>query len=365
MGKLSAALIADLTASIPSDVVISAHQHWLPNLGTEMAGRKDTKDQDPGGWTTTIRESRVAVDSGTASIARASPRAEADPPVEAAKSAPAAVAAKPAAAAPDAPPRAKAADQTDDLLFPTEEELRASKAGAKDVKPAAQPQSADAAPSADANPQAGVPANSDAAVAQPQTRSAPAVSIESSVEPENWAEYGGWYRQDYAIFYRPTGHKDKLIYSWLTLTGPQAPKGDKSPAAAVFESLTGKDAQGSCTKCHSVDDVQGKGRMVNFSPLSADNRKGRFTQFIHEPHLSVVESRGCLTCHELEKGRPYLKSYEQGNPHNFASNFGAVKKELCQTCHTSTMVRQDCLTCHKYHVDGVTTPIMDTKIPTE
>ena len=41
------------------------------------------------------------------------------------------------------------------------------------------------------------------------------ITIESDVDPESWAEYGGWYRQDYAIFYRPTGHKDKFIYSWL------------------------------------------------------------------------------------------------------------------------------------------------------
>ena len=57
------------------------------------------------------------------------------------------------------------------------------------------------------------------------------ISIESDVDPESWAEYGGWYRQDYAIFYRPTGHPGKFIYSWLFLTGPQAPKGDTSPAA--------------------------------------------------------------------------------------------------------------------------------------
>ncbi len=39
--KLSANLVADLTASIPRDVVISAQQQWLPNLGTEMANRQD------------------------------------------------------------------------------------------------------------------------------------------------------------------------------------------------------------------------------------------------------------------------------------------------------------------------------------
>jgi hypothetical protein len=288
----------------------------------------------------------------------------------------------------DAQPQGNATDQKDDLLFPTEEELRAIKAGSGGNVKAAQPEEAagksDAGNArsddnaADADAPSGAPAGSDTAAARPQTRGAPVISIKSDVDPESWAEYGGWYQQDHAIFYRPTGHKDKFIYSWLFLTGPQAPKGDKGPAAAVFDVLTGKDAQGSCTKCHSVDDIQGKARLVNFSPPSVANKNGRFTNFIHEPHfgllenrvslenrVGILENRGCLTCHTLEKGRPYLKSYEQGNPQNFVSNFGEVNKELCQTCHTSSMARQDCLTCHKYHVNGVVTPIISTKLPTQ
>ena len=115
----------------------------------------------------------------------------------------------------DEQPRDKATDQTDDLLSPKEDELRAIKAAEK----AAQPEG----PAGDA------PADSDTTAAEPQTGAAPVISIESDVDPESWAEYGGWYRQDYAILYRPTGHKDKFIYSWLFLTGPQAPKGDASP----------------------------------------------------------------------------------------------------------------------------------------
>lgn len=381
MGKLSASLIADLTASLPSDVVIGAHQQWLPNLGAEMAGRMEARAPEQGGWTTTIKESRVAVDSGTASITgsgrreAAEPRTEVessdkaatDPPDRAARKAePASAKPSKETAAADAPPRAKAADQTDDLLFPTPEELRATKSGAKDTAKEAAPRSADAAPDhgQPTAPPAAAPTRADTA-AKPQTLAAPVISIKSDVDPENWAEYGGWYRQDYAIFYRPTGHKDKLIYSWLSLIGPKAPKGTKSPAAAVFDALASKEAQGSCTKCHSVDDLGGKGRVVNFTPASVESKQGRFTQFVHEPHLSVMDNRGCLTCHSLEKGRPYLKTYEKGNPQSFVSNFGAVKKDLCQTCHTSSMARQDCLTCHKYHVEGATTPMMDTKNPIE
>ncbi len=305
----------------------------------------------------------------TAESERAPTPVAAEPEAAAQKAEP--TSAKPGREAPaaDAPPRAKAADQSDDLLFPTAEELRASKSGARETTRAAPPRPAAAPPEAEANPPAGAPvaapARAEPAVGRPRAAAAPVLSIKSDVDPESWAEYGGWYRQDYAIFYRPTGHKDKLIYSWLYLTGPQAPKGSKSPAAAVFNVLTSKDAQGSCTKCHSIDDLKGKGRMVNFTPPSGESKQGRFTNFIHEPHLSIVDNRGCLTCHDLEKGRAYLKSFEQGNPHAFVSNFGAVKKDVCQACHTSTMARQDCLTCHKYHVDGVTTPVMDTRNPME
>ena len=54
--KLSATLVADLTASIPRDVVISAQQQWLPNLATEMANGPDTSDQEQSGWSTAITD---------------------------------------------------------------------------------------------------------------------------------------------------------------------------------------------------------------------------------------------------------------------------------------------------------------------
>ncbi len=381
-GKLSATLISDLTASIPRDVVISAHQQWLPNLGREMANRPATSDQERSGWITATTKSKLAFGNEAASNAEPDRPAQANQQTET-RSTPGSVAAKPEAAArksnadntkpgnetpsADELPRAKAADQTDDLLSPTEDELRAIKGGIKDAKKPAQPERAagktDAANSKPDNASADAPSKADANAHPPQTRAAVVSSIQSDVDPESWAAYGGWYRQDYAIFYRPAGHKDKFIYSWLVLTGLQAPKGDTSPAAAVFDFLTSKDAQGSCTKCHSVDDRQGSGRAVNFSSPSVESKQGRFTNFIHEPHFGVLQNRGCLTCHELEKGAAYLKSYEQGNPQSFVSNFGAVKKDLCQTCHASNMARQDCLLCHKYHVNGVNTPIINTEIP--
>jgi hypothetical protein len=502
--KLSAGLVADLTASIPRDVVRSAHQEWLPNLATEMANRQGKDGQERGGWgaitTGSTGSSPPGVAPGTnaregaageADTAKAEPDTETSPSASGARSggsdssgepddpdsgqsdsAAGAQAAERKAASKvklDPPPcmmsffgqclmsktpendgaaetgaanatasdgkktpsavelpgmmragaagsgkvaEPKAAGQTDDLLSPTEEELRAMKASNPNAGGAASPEAATGASQPDA---AAPPA---VAAAEPRPAAVPVISIASDIDPESWADYGGWYRQDFAIYYRPTGHKDKLIYSWLFLTGPQAPKGDKSPAAAVFDYLTSKDAQGSCTKCHSVDGIPGKGRLVNFSPASAAIKRGRFTSFLHEPHFRITEERGCLTCHNLDKDRPggaaqtlapagapsdgaepvegastaspaakdpaaapsdpaavdkddakavspYLESYRQSNPRSFVSNFGEVKKDLCQSCHTSSMARQDCLLCHKYHVNGVATPITGTKIPAQ
>lgn len=404
-GKLSASLVADLTASIPRDVVVGAQQQWLPNLAKEVTGGPVTTDpqpvvnehEQPKSSTTTTEEPSAPdvpqppaetgekeVTSEKDGTSKEASKTKYDPPAcvmrvfgqclmsagqenkpedpDPAKSDEGKE--RHSAGSLPEPMRAglndvgaagnsqagseKATNQSDDLLRPTEEELREMKSRSKDGARATQSRE--------------VPSQPENASA-PQTKTAPVISTESNVDPESWAEYGGWYRQDYAIFYRPVGHKDKFIYSWLALTGPEAPRGDRSPAAAVFDFLTSKDAQGSCTKCHSVDDIQGKGRAVNFSPPSAEAKLGRFTNFIHEPHFGVTPNRGCLACHSLEKNRPYLKSYEQSNPHNFTSNFGAVSKDLCQTCHATNKVRQDCLTCHKYHVNGVISPIMNTKIP--
>ncbi|MCC7252603.1 hypothetical protein [Hyphomicrobium sp.] len=442
--KLAPGLVADLTASIPRDVVISAHKQWLPNLAKEIANGpiagdpqqviseqehddgpssatadsdlsvSDSSEEpsDPDALETALTPDAEASDSDAAGAVKRDPppcivhlfgqclmfkdqpaspaqpegaagQTGKGPPSASALPEPmragledAGPAAEPDAAAgrtiaakttpdvgqntpsADDTPQAKAGDQSDDLLFPTEEELRAMKGRGKGTGKAAAPEGGGPAPP---DPEAG----SSTPGERLQPTPAPVIAIQSDVDPESWAEYGGWYTQDHAIFYRPTGHKDKFIYAWLFLTGPQAPKGGTSPAAAVFDFLTSKDAQGSCTKCHSVDDIDGKGRVVNFSPTSVESRQGRFTTFIHEPHFGLMEDRGCLTCHNLEKGRPYLTSYEHGKPQNFVSSFSAVKEDLCQSCHTAGMARQDCLLCHQYHVNGVNTPIMKTRLPTQ
>ena len=112
-----------------------------------------------------------------------------------------------------------ATDQFDDLLFPTE----AEKAG--------QTEAADAASKAEGTAQLDKLLSSNTATTTPQLPVAPVTGIESDVDPETWAEYGGWYRQDYTIYYRPTGHKDKFIQSWFDSDRTASAKGRHEPGS--------------------------------------------------------------------------------------------------------------------------------------
>ena len=393
--KLSAGLVADLTANIPRDVIIGAQQEWLPGLATEMGGGPASQRDEavsseetapppanPAGEDATVasgpespapdESDATAASSETAETAAPPRKAKRDPPpclvnvlgsclVYKDESTTASAEQRTEPGAPSTnlqppPMQLGAADRNDELLFPSPEEQKEIEAHNK--------RSGKAAP----RPAATGPATPSSVTGTPTVQTPRAkqdlvIAIESDVDPESWADFGGWYRQDHTIFYRPTGHKDKLLYSWLFLTGPQARADSKSPASAVFASLTGKDSQGACTKCHSVDDLPDRGRAVNFAPLKSAMKQGRFTRFRHEPHFGVMENRGCLACHNLEKGRPYFKSYEHGDPKRFASEFGTIKKDLCQSCHTASKARQDCQLCHTYHVNGVETPVMTTKLP--
>ncbi|GBF26702.1 hypothetical protein MnTg02_01743 [bacterium MnTg02] len=188
-------------------------------------------------------------------------------------------------------------------------------------------------------------------------------SATSGIDAETWAEFGGWYRQDFSILYKPTGHADGFLRAWLDFTGRLFEKAETNLASPVFNLLTAKDAQGQCTKCHSVDSGSGGSRKINWKPSSISTRASRFTSFAHEPHFGLLGEKGCLTCHDVSAAAGYQDTYKAHDPNIFVSNFKPVEQKRCATCHGKNVAREDCLLCHKYHVTDVKTPIMTTKIP--
>ena len=186
---------------------------------------------------------------------------------------------------------------------------------------------------------------------------------ESDIDAESWAEFGGWYRRDFAILYKPTGHQDTFFKAWLDFSGRRYATPNGGPAKLVFDRMTHSDAQGSCAKCHSIDDRRATGRIVNWHAAPEKKSGPQFTQFSHQPHLAAIGSGGCLSCHALSDEKGYGKTYEAFDPFKFVSNFKPVKKTVCTDCHNGKAVGEDCTLCHTYHVDGVRSPIIATKIP--
>jgi hypothetical protein len=169
-------------------------------------------------------------------------------------------------------------------------------------------------------------------------------------DPEVWGASGGWYREDFTIRYRPTGHADRFLQSWLDFAGRSYRTDQLTP---IFDELASRNAVGRCTKCHSVDDQAGA-KIVNWLPFDPDTILNRFTNYSHKPHIELVGTEGCAKCHELQQTESqFLKTYERGDPANYTPNFKHQDKSVCTACHSRQAEWENCTLCHGYHVGEV------------
>ena len=169
--------------------------------------------------------------------------------------------------------------------------------------------------------------------------------------PEEVSVAGGWYEQDFTLYYRPTGHEDRFIRGWLDLASGGAASG--GARGDMFKSLSGKKSPGLCAKCHSVDRAGEKVRRVNWRAKGPTMNVRGFTRYRHAPHFNLLDEKGCLTCHRLDSGAKYLGGFKDLNPATYASNFHPIPKAVCTTCHARNGASDKCLTCHNYHIGEV------------
>jgi hypothetical protein len=328
--KMDYLRMAALAGAMSHDVILGANREWFPNL------RDDLIRHDKGEPTRTLNQlekplndmrksSPVTSDTKSAPNLTASPDAKSSDDILT----PADVAAddKNGLLAPDKP-----GDKSPDALLGNENRKDNDKNG-DDVLLG--------------NPAGKVNTRSD----NVQT-TAPA-SRPERFDPEVWAESGGWYRQDFAIRYRPSGHADWFMQAWLDFAGHGYGTKQEDRLAPIFESLASQDAIGQCTKCHSIDTDAGL-KTVNWWPFDPARVKKRFTTFAHKPHIDAVGSEGCATCHRLNpNGRNYLESYARGDPSHYAPSFLYIEKARCAACHTEQASGENCTLCHYYHVNGI------------
>jgi hypothetical protein len=174
-------------------------------------------------------------------------------------------------------------------------------------------------------------------------------------DPEVWAQAGGWYRQDYTVRYRPTGHADQFLQTWLDFAGRAHGTSMHDEMVPIFGILSAKDSVGRCTKCHSIDDRAGA-KLVNWLPFDPNAIKNRFTNYSHKPHVELVGTKTCVKCHELQPAKvEFMKTYEAGNPADYTPNFKPLDKAICASCHSQQTAWENCTLCHGYHVLDVPT----------
>ena len=185
------------------------------------------------------------------------------------------------------------------------------------------------------------------------------------IKGEDWATAGGWYQDDdtFALRYRPVGHADIFVHSWLEVTSPltvtsySADESNKSElewATDIFEELANAKGPGVCTKCHSIDQSNNADVRINWRGAYPHPNQHSFTKYSHESHFSLLDEKGCVTCHIVNKESNFSVGFEDRDPTTFASNFKPLEQAVCANCHQVKKATDSCLTCHNYHVGEFT-----------
>ena len=178
---------------------------------------------------------------------------------------------------------------------------------------------------------------------------APEMVEAPEIDAEAWAALGGWYREEYGLVYRPVVHEDAFMQTWVDLAAFSAAK-DSSVGQAIFDQLTDKDAPGKCVKCHSIEAAANGGVQMMWGSSKPDEDLKQATKFFHETHFSLLDQKGCLTCHQVNNKADYLATYQGTDPHDYVSTFNQIENETCAACHQPEQAGDGCLLCHEYHV---------------
>ena len=163
---------------------------------------------------------------------------------------------------------------------------------------------------------------------------------------------GGWYvpQYEFAIRYRPSGHADRFLRGWLDLL-TQLKRESLPPAAQqVFEKISDLKAPGLCIKCHSIDSETDGTLRINWLTKRPSPHRHTITHFNHSTHFSLLDDKGCQSCHAMDKQADFMKSFDGYDATAFVSGFHPIQKATCAKCHNSAMASDSCLNCHNYHV---------------
>jgi hypothetical protein len=175
----------------------------------------------------------------------------------------------------------------------------------------------------------------------------------------------GWYLRDIdlSLRYRPVGHADRLLRSWLDVSVRLRRVSSDDAAKDVFRSLANSSSPGRCMKCHTAENNRAQSATLHWLAKRPAPDDRQFTKFAHRPHVALSGNDVCLSCHSLKQAADSTDSWNifrpeflardgsiNVNPHWEDGNFAPLHKSQCAGCHAPGAARDGCVVCHNYHV---------------
>lgn len=147
---------------------------------------------------------------------------------------------------------------------------------------------------------------------------------------------GGWYAQDFNLYYQPTGHADPFLRSWLTFSGRHG--SEASGLRDVFAELSARGTPGQCGKCHQSLSDETRAT-IHWTMSGKGQAQASLTNFDHSRHLHIVAQDGCASCHQLDMEKT-------------VKHFSPIVKANCESCHSAQAAGDNCTSCHNYHLNA-------------
>ena len=166
------------------------------------------------------------------------------------------------------------------------------------------------------------------------------------------ARPSGWYRNDqtFRISYRPSGHADDCLQSWIELVARTEDAPLRPETQRLFEKTISATGVGLCRTCHTLDQSSDRSFVVNWVAEYRDPSIRSFTRFAHGPHLLQPELQDCSHCHHLDSSLSNAASFLTVDASQVVSNFSPLTKSNCTSCHQQGRTNSNCTQCHNYHV---------------
>ncbi len=227
----------------------------------------------------------------------------------------------------------------------------------------------------------------------PQVPASPPLVAATPGVGQNSQRQVGWVRDDarFAIQYHLVGHADPWLQAWIDLAIEQRRTVVSPPPVVDFlvGAIAAPERAGNCLHCHGARDGDLVTASVHWKSRYRDPLVKDWTKFNHRPHTLLPSLSDCRSCHQMREtdgsegtdgagqGTVILAGFSRGagrsagmgrsaeagadagvvpvTPDSLQaatrrSDFHALTKSQCASCHQNGATRSSCTTCHNYHI---------------